>query len=62
MTTKMKLIHKSRKYADEIIDKISEDHIRDVVLRCWQDAFAEGRIASERMEREFPRGQNEMGS
>ncbi len=40
--TQMKLIHKSKKYADEIMEKIDEDRIRDIVFQCWADAYAAG--------------------
>lgn len=38
----IKLIHKSRKYADDILSKIEEDRIRDIILQCWSDAYTAG--------------------
>lgn len=35
----VKLIHKSRKYADLIMQDPTENNIREVVLNCWQDAW-----------------------
>lgn len=45
--TNMALIHKSKKYADQIMEKIDEDRIRDIVFRCWVDAYAAGYEAAD---------------
>lgn len=52
--TKVNLIHKSCKYADLIIEKISEDRIRDIVFECWKDAYAAGYAAGVKTESEYP--------
>lgn len=48
------LIHKSRKYADLIMEKINEERIRSLVLQCWIEAYAAGFEASVQMHKEDP--------
>ena len=37
-----KLIHKSRKYADKIMEEPTEECIREMVFQCWLDAYTAG--------------------
>lgn len=46
--TDIKLIHKSKKYADRIMDRINEESIREIVFECWRTAYAEGYEAARR--------------
>ena len=36
------LTHKSRKYSDEIMEEPTEICIREMVFRCWIDAYQAG--------------------
>ena len=40
--TNIKLIHKSRKYADKIMEEPTENCIREMVLQCWIEAYQAG--------------------
>lgn len=37
-----KLTHKSRKYADKIMEEPTEERIRTQILQCWVEAYAAG--------------------
>lgn len=34
--------HKATKYVDQIMERIDEDRIRDIVFKCWEEAFRAG--------------------
>lgn len=42
MPINIKLIHKSRKYADKIMEEPIEDCIREMVFASWKEAYNVG--------------------
>lgn len=60
-TGNMKLVHKSRKYADKIMNNIHEEHIRAIIFQCWIDAYAQGYADGARTESEYPRSKDMVG-